>query len=135
MGDSWTCLLVQNGPGMLPDNVCTALKVAACDLHLKKWDEIRLVNDIVEGILKTEWKTYVVGTRSGVLFRAHIDCENGTDYMVNFLLNERDLKKGAETLKQMEESAGGEWRESSTRFPIDELYQFYNLRGPSRQLH
>lgn len=135
MNDSWTCLMVENGPGMISDHVRTALKAAACDLHLKKWDQMHLASDVVEGIIKTEWNTHVVGTKSGVLFRAQIDCEDGTDYKINFLLNEEDLKQGAEILRQMEERAGGAWESSSTRFPLPELYQFYDLRGPSRRMH
>ena len=135
MNDSWTCLMVENGPGMISDHVRTALKVAACDLHLKQWDQMHLTSDVVEGIIKTEWNTHVVGTKSGVLFRAQIDCENGTDYKINFLLNEEDLKHGAQILKEMEEGVGGHWESSSTRFPIPELYEFYDLRGPSRHAH
>ena len=134
MNDSWTCLMVENGPGMISDRVRTALKLAACDLHLKKWDQMHIVSDIVEGVIKTEWKTHLVGVRPGVLFRAQIDCEDGTDYKINFLLNEDDLEHGAKVLREMEERAGGDWQTSSTRFPVPELYQSYDLRGPSRRL-
>jgi hypothetical protein len=48
-----------------------------------------------------EWNTHSVGGRSGVLFRTQIDCEDGTDYMVNFLFSEEDLKRGAEIIKRM----------------------------------
>lgn len=135
MNDSWTCLLVQKGPGLLSDVVCTVLKAAACDLHLKKWDEMRLTNDLVEGIIKTEWKSYTVGSRSGVLFRAQVDSEDGNDYKVNFLLNKKDLERGAEIIRQMEERTGDGWEQASFRFPLPELYQFHDLRGPSRYVH
>lgn len=127
--------MVQKGPGMISDQVRTALKVAACDLHLKKWDQMRLHSDVVEGIIETEWATHLVGAKSGILFRAQIDCEDGTDCKINFLLNEDDLTHGAEILRQMEERTGGVWQESSTRFPVPALYQFHDLRGPSRRVH
>lgn len=135
MHDSWTCLMVENGPGVISDEVRLALKVAACDLHLKKWGTMHLVSEVIEGIIKTERTTHLVGTRSGVLFRAQIDCEDGTDYKINFLLSEEDLKAGAKILRQLEEGVGGEWQETSTRFPVPELYEFYELRQQHRRLH
>jgi hypothetical protein len=135
MRDSWSCLSVENGPGLLSDIVRNSLKVAACDLHLKKWGEMRIESDVISGVIKTEWNTHSVGGQSGVLFRAQIDCEDGTDYKVNFLFNEDDLKQGAEIIRQVAESEGSNWEDSPTRFPVPELYQFYDLRGPSRRLH
>ena len=135
MSDSWSCLLVNKGPGLLPEKVSLVLKIAACDLHRQKWDTMRLSNDIAIGIISTEWNTYSVGGRSGVLFRAHVDCESGTDYQVNFLLSERDLEHGAKILQEREERGEIGWQESRTPFPIPELYQFKDLRGPSRGLH
>lgn len=136
MYDSWTCLSVEKGPGMISDDVRNALKFAACDLHFKKWDEMRIENNIISGIIKTEWKTFLVGTRSGVLFRAHIDCEDGTDYMVNFLFNEDDLERGAEIIREMEEERGSVYsRGAPAPIPCPELYRFEDLRGPSRSVH
>jgi len=120
---------------MISDDVRNALKAAACDLHLKKWDEMRIENDIISGIIKTEWDTHMVGGRSGVLFRAQVDCEDGTDYMVNFLFHERDLERGAEIIRQMAEREGDDWQDSPVHFPVPALYEFYDLRGPSRRLH
>lgn len=135
MHDSWSCLSVEKGPGTISDEVRNALKAAACDLHLKKWDEMRIENDIISGIIKTEWKTYMVGGRSGVLFRAQIDCEDGTDYKINFLFHEDDLERGAEIIRQMEEGESDNWQDSPVRFPVPELYRFEDLRGPSRKVH
>lgn len=133
--DSWTCLMVEKGPGMLSDEVCGALKSAACDLSLKKWDEMHIESDVISGIIKTEWNAHSVGGRSGILFRAQIDCDDGTDYKVNFLFNEDDLKRGAEIIRQMQEREGGSWLDCPVRIPVPELYRFYDLRGPSRRVH
>jgi hypothetical protein len=135
MYDSWTCLSVEKGPGTISDEVRNTLKAAACDLYLKKWDEMRLENDLVSGTIKTEWDTHMVGGRSGVLFRAQVDCEDGTDYKVNFLFNKKDLEQGAQIIRQMEEHEGGDWADAPARIPCPELYRFYDLRGPSRRLH
>lgn len=135
MYDSWSCLSVERGPGMISDEVRNALKAAACDLHLKKWNEVRIENALISGVIKTEWDTHMVGGRSGVLFRAQIDCEDGTDYKINFLLHEDDLERGAEIIRQMEEREGGDWHSTPVQFPIPALYEFHDLRGPSRRLH
>lgn len=128
--------MVEKGPGLLPDEVRNVLKVAACDLHLKRWDRMNIASDIIDGLIETKWDTHLVGTRSGVLFRAQIDCEDGTDYKVNFLLSEEDLKRGADLIRQMEEGRGGTWGESPSRFPVPELYKFYDLRAAAgRTLH
>lgn len=50
------------------------------------------------------------------------------------IIEARQLEHGAKVLREMEERAGGDWQTSSTRFPVPELYQFYDLRGPSRRL-
>jgi hypothetical protein len=135
MHDSWTCLTVEKGPGIISDEVRNVLKAAACDLHLKRWDQMPLENDLLTGIIKTEWNTYRVGGRSGVLFRAQVDCEDGTDYRINFLFNERDLERGAEIIRHMKEGDESRWSENSVRIPIPELYQFYDLLGPGHRLH
>lgn len=127
MHDSWTCLMVEKGPGVIADDVRTALKMTACQLALDKLDRMRISHEVCEGIMQTEWKTHVVGSRSGVLFRAQITEETG-DYFVNFLLNEDDLKKGAEVIRQMREEGSLGWHETDERFPVEELYHFYDLR-------
>lgn len=135
MYDSWSCLSVERGPGMISDEVRNALKVAACDLYISKWDEMRIEDDVISGVIKTKWDTHLVGGRSGVLFRARIDCADGTDYMVNFLFHEDDLERGAEIIRQMEERGGGTWRDAPSQIPCPELYQFQDLHVPRRRVH
>lgn len=132
--DSWTCLMVEKGPGMITDEVRAALKMAACDLHLKKWERMHIVSDVCNGIIETAWDTHLVGTRSGVLFRTQIDSETG-DYRVNFLLSTDDLERGAEVLREMEEKGQGVWGTSPEPFPCPALYQFYDLNRTSRRLN
>lgn len=136
MRDSWSCLLVEDGPGMLSDEVCAALKMAACRLHLERKDRTQLFTEVLDGVIETEWKTYPVGARSGVLFHAHVDCKDGIDFKVNFLLNMDDLKRGADFLRQLEEQTETPWGISSAPFPLSALYQFRDLRqGASRTMH
>jgi len=132
--DSWTCLMVEKGPGMITDQVRAALKMAACDLHLKKWDRMHIVSDVCDGIIETAWDTHVVGTRSGVLFRTQIGSEQG-EYMVNFLLHEDDLNRGAEVLREMEERGEQVWGTASERFPCPALYRFNDLHRTGRRLN
>ena len=132
--DSWTCLMVEKGPGMIADKVCAALKMAACDLHLKKWDRMHIVSDVCDGIIETAWDTHSVGARSGVLFRTQIGSETG-DYMVNFLLNTNDLERGAEVLREMEERGEEVWGIAASPFPCEALYRFYDLHRTARRLN
>ena len=128
MYDSWTCLMVQKGPGVLEDDVRDALKLAACELAYQKIDRMIMVNDVCDGIIQTEWKTYNVGSLSGVFFRAQITEDTG-DYFVNFLLNEDDLARGADIIREHREKEGGSgWVQSRGRIPVPELYEFKNLR-------
>lgn len=132
--DSWTCLMVEKGPGMITDEVRSALKMAACDLHFKKWERMHIVSDVCDGIIETAWETHTVGTRSGVLFRTQIGSEQG-EYMVNFLLNTDDLERGAEVLREMEEQGEKPWGTSAGRFPCPALYRFHDLHRTSRRLN
>jgi len=127
--------MVQKGPGVLSDSVRSALKLVACKLSQKKLDEMRFQNSIICGIIKTEWKSHMVGTRAGILFKSHIDCEDGEDYQVNFLMSTTDLENGSEAIRQIEEGNDGWWERLSDRIPIQELYQFENLAGLSRRLN
>lgn len=130
--DSWSCLMVQNGPGLVPENICAALKKAACELHLKSRDRMPLVGEL-DGVIETHWSSHFVGTRSGILFRSQFDWEGG-GCKINFLLSTEDLKRGAETLREMIEQEGGKWIESPEPFPVPELFKFYDLRS-TRALH
>ena len=132
--DSWTCLMVEKGPGMISDDVRAALKMAACDLHRKKWDRMHIVSDVCDGIIETAWDTHMVGSRSGVLFRTQIGSEAG-EYHVNFLLNTEDLERGAEVLREMEERGEQVWGTSPAPFPCPALYRFYDLHRTSRRLN
>ena len=123
--DSWTCLMVEKGPGILDDKVRLALKVAACDLRRRQHDRSLLSTSVCDGVIKTEWKSFAVGSRSGILFNAQITGERG-DYLVNFLLGEDDLDRGAELLREKFEE-GGVYIDAPQRFPVDELYKFENL--------
>jgi hypothetical protein len=127
MSDSWSCLMVEKGPGLIEDDVRAALKMEACRLSLEKIDRRKMSNSVCDGIIQTEWTTHVVGGRAGVLFRAQITEETG-DYQINFLLNEDDLKRGTDFLRQMKEEEGRRWGEASERFPDPDLYVFYDLR-------
>ena len=132
--DSWTCLMVQNGPRMIEDEVRAALKMAACDLHLKKWERMHIVSDVCDGIIETAWDTHVVGSRSGVLFRTQIGSGTG-EYMVNFLLGTDDLERGAEVLREMEERGEAGWRTGEGVLPCPALYRFHDLHRAGRRMH
>jgi len=123
--------MVEKGPGIITDAVRNFLKVAACDLHLKQWDRMPIANDICEGIIQTDWQTYCIGSRAGILFRSQISSEGAEDYSVNFLLSTEDLENGAALIQEIYESEGGEWRTTTRRFPIKELYEFHDLRRSS----
>lgn len=133
MYDSWTCLMVEKGPGILDDTISDALKLAACELAYRKLDRMKMLNDVCDGVIQTEWKSHVVGSRSGILFRAQIT-ESSGDYFVNFLLSEDDLARGADIIREARESAESRpWKRSRRRVPIPELYEFRNLS--KRSLH
>ena len=135
MDDSWTCLMVQNGPGILPDDVRTALKIAACQMNLSKKDRISISNDVCVCVVETEWDTYGVGSRSGVLFRAQITTDtSGGDFKVNFLLNREDLKRGAKLLRAYEEGKISSHLADGP-IPVEVLYEFHDLQKPKRTLH
>jgi len=127
MYDSWSCLTVEKGPGLISDEIRTVLKIAACNLNLKRQDRMQITHDICDGILQTGWDTHVVGGRSGVLFRAQIGCDTAEGYRVNFLLSEEDLKRGADVLREMEERGSPVWGLSEGRISCDALYIFYDL--------
>lgn len=49
--DSWTCLMVEKGPGTIDDDVRSDLKLAACDLNMRKHDRMNIVSDVCDGVL------------------------------------------------------------------------------------
>lgn len=125
--DSWSCLMVENGPGMIDDETRATLKAAACNLHLQSIDRMTISSDVCGGIIQTNWDKHSVGSRSGVLFRCQVEHDEG-DFFVNFLLHTRDLEAGAEIIREMEERGFDRWDESHEKFPVPELYKFYDLR-------
>jgi len=127
--DSWTILMVQDGPGILPDDVRTALKLSACELSWKKRDCRHIVSDVCEGFIETKWETRIVGVRSGILFHSQITIGNGSNCRVNFLLSVDDLARGEKILREMEESGAYNWSMNEERFPIEDLYRFDNLQA------
>ena len=132
--DSWSCLMVQNGPGVIPDSIRTTLKAAACKLKLSGKDTTLIENDACSGIITTAWKTHSVGSISGVLFRSQFDFEGALDCKVNFLLSVKDLERGVQIIREMEESEPGIWVNSPGKIAVSDLYRFYNLRATS-QMH
>lgn len=127
MYDSWTCLTVEKGPGMLTDGIRAALKRAACTLHRRKRDKMLFESEECDGIIETAWDSHLVGALSGILFRTQLTSEDG-DFQVNFLLNTGDLERGALLLgDDTEGSEDGVWTNHPERFPVEALYQFYDL--------
>ncbi len=125
MHDSWTCIMVENGPGLLPEEVKLSLKVAACELHLRGLDEMLLSDDHCMGLIKTSWNTVSYGNRSGILFKSSVESETG-EYRVNFLLNRIDLETGSALIRRLKEDPTVVLT-GKGRLPIDELYQFEDL--------
>lgn len=126
--DSWTCVMVRKGPGIIPDDVKNHLQISAGDLYLKKWDRMRIVGDgACNGIIETDWKRYHIGVRSGILFRSQVDSKKG-EYLVNFLLREDNLETSASKIRSYCEENSIDWRVTQSTFPLRELYEFRNLR-------
>ncbi len=126
--DSWTCIGIDKGGGLLPDELMYALKMAACTLHLEKKKQLLFQSDECDGLIKTDWTDHLLGTRSGILFRAEVS-SNAQEWQVNFLLHERDLEHGARILEAggvlPDDSDGGV---ANFRLPLEALYQFEDLR-------
>jgi hypothetical protein len=120
--------MVQKGPGLLSDQVCAELKKAACELYLKKRENMHMRGGLCEGVIQTEWETCVVAACRGIIFRTQFDWDGG-GCKVNFLLREEDLERGAEVIREMMEQVGSDkWATSPEPFPVPELYEFYDLR-------
>ena len=123
--DSWTCVMVDKGPGVLSDRVKLSLKVAACELHLDGFDQKLISNAVCTGLIKTSWSSHMIGTRAGILFKAQIDSETG-EYFVNFLLSSKDLKTGGELIRKLTEEPVLMTRGRGT-IPVEDLYRFEDL--------
>lgn len=98
--ESWCCAMVKDGPGIIPVNVRLHLQYSACDLVLKKQERMKILgNGPCNGIIETEFKSICIGTKSGIMFHAHVESDAG-EYKVNFLLSEKDLKTYGKKIKQ-----------------------------------
>ncbi|PCI30563.1 hypothetical protein COB52_01375 [Candidatus Kaiserbacteria bacterium] len=129
MFTEWTCVSVKEGPGMVPDDVQTALQMAACSLVMDQIGARHVSSTVCDAYIETERKTYVVGTKAGVLFKAQVN-SNGGDYKVNFLIAESDLQSGATQLREALEEG------DFTAFPgysgVPELTEFLKTTGTAR---
>lgn len=125
---SWTCVMVQKGPGIIPEDICNHLQFAACDLQLRRADRMKIVGDgPCNGIIETDWQSHLIGTRGGILFRAQVDGEEG-EYFINFLLSEDDLKHGAKMIMDRCKEKNIDWETTPGKFPLSELYDFRDLK-------
>lgn len=120
--DSWVCLVVEKGPGVISTGVRSTLKMFACALHRTRQDKMLITSDFCSGHIETTWATHLIGTKGGVLFRAQLDDERGDFYQVNFLYSTDDLEKGANKFREMDEEEV--WVQSAGRLPLDLLYEF-----------
>lgn len=128
--DSWTCLMVEKGPGIVSDEIRNALKIAACRLRLDKVTAARIVSNVCSGYIETDNSYHMVGTRGGILFKTQVSGDGG-DYKVNFLLGEDDLDRGAAFLEELEEDDNSIWIREPGEIPIPELQRFLNLGSTS----
>lgn len=136
--DSWTCISVEKGGGVIPEELKCAIKMAACQLHLEKRQNLLFESTFCSGYITTSWESVRLGGCSGILFSAELDSdidETMLNWRINFLLNTRDLEQGAKLLEQ------GEYEDTDLTFttelpfrlPVDQLYAFNDLR--SRAMH
>jgi hypothetical protein len=136
MSNSWTCLMVEKGPGIISDDVRAELTIVACAMSKGRVERQKVNGNYCGGVMTSEWSSHSIGGRSGILFRAQLDGHDGEDYKVNFLLSEDDLKRGVKKLeKRLKENdlGKGNWISGEGKIPIPELYDFYDLR--KRNVH
>lgn len=124
--------MVKDGPGLIPDEVRTALEVAAYKLQLDGFDAVRIKDDSCAGYLETTWDSHMIGSRGGILFKAQIETDEGA-YFVNFLLAEKDLERGAEILRQFEDQElHTRWGVAQGEIELAALYEFLGQQpGPT----
>ncbi len=132
--DSWTCISVERGGGIVPDELKCAIKMAACQLHLDKRQHLLFESEFCSGYITTTWDSVRLGGCSGILFSVELDSDidkKTLSWRINFLLNTRDLEHGALLLEQ------GEYKDTDVMFtaelpfrlPIEQLYAFNDLRS------
>lgn len=134
MWDSWTCITIDKGPGVLPDELRSALKIAACEMYDERKPLLRFKHALGAGEIDTEWLHRMVGNRGGILFCARIDAEEG-EYHVQFLVNLDDLKRGAKRLKKVIEKHGETWEYLSLEVLGAIAKEFDDLRAQPRRLN
>lgn len=127
--DSWTCISVPKGGGLIPDELMHAAKTAACKLHLEKRNSLLFTSEVCDGYISTSWEDQLLWTRSGIFFTVEATMDD-QEWQINFLLNSRDLEKGAKLLEKGEELDPEDVVSINMpfRMPIDRLYQFHDLR-------
>ncbi len=120
---SWTVIMVRKGPGMVSDDVRHTLETAAYKLTLDRQDKNHFKSRTCEGYLETGWRSVTVGTRTGILFKSVVDSGDGP-FSVNFLVNSKDLDRGAEVLREIENGRNESVRVSEDAKLPDEMYDF-----------
>ena len=103
---SWTCVMVKDGPGLIDERVRTALEITAYKMHLDGWEATRFKVDTCEGYIENSGKTQSIAAITGLLYKAQVESDEGV-YRINFLINARDLERGAERLKEIERGETG----------------------------
>lgn len=132
MFDSWVCLSVSKGPGVIDEQIKAVMKRAACSLHRDKKDRKLFTSDICSGLIETAWKSATLGAQTGIIFHIEVENDDGL-WQVNFMMNTKDLERGAAIIDELgDASMEGEWRESPTDFPVPELYHFKDLSSHHR---
>lgn len=126
MADSWTCIMVEKGPGLLDDSIGSALRKAACVLSHKGLDAAPFREKYCEGFIETNWKLVVYGSKAGIVFRTQVAADGG-EFKVNFLMSREDLKRGADILRAHEEGNYEFLVRSRGRPDLPELMDFSDL--------
>lgn len=128
--DSWTCIAVTKGGGLIPDELMQVAKMAACRLHLEKRNDLFFTSEVCDGYITTSWEDKLLWTRSGVFFSIEASMDD-REWQINFLLNARDLERGAKLLEQGDELDPDDVISINVPFrvPIDRLYEFHDLRS------
>ena len=129
--DSWTYILVNNGPGLVPDQVQLRLKLEACTLYQHEKETATIQSRECTGTLKSTRQAFTVRARTGILFKAELQHEGESGvWQINFLLSIADLGRGKALLREIEEGEG------VARHPITEMTEecpeLYRFRDLSR---
>ena len=82
LSDSWSCIMTQNGPGIVSDEIRLTLKAAACQLYAQKVERALIRSNHCGGIIQTEWKTATLGTRTGMVFKSQLEGDQGEYFVI-----------------------------------------------------